>query len=208
MAYLKIESVFLLSAYAMIMNCHVKLFLLLPHIFHSTAQQPHWVPASSVFEPIPHHLYQAYWQQYFFKKSKLNQEETIALLQQLPSGTSVTQNDPCALHMQPTAKMQQRFADTPLNGSREDAGEQHRLKCHANGYAGHKDVYGRILIHQPSNTITTGCHNPSKGRFVHPWKHHGITLRHAGLQSFPESFHFFGTSTQQAKSTAMQFRRF
>ncbi len=44
--------------------------------------------------------------------------------------------------------------------------KKHLLKCHSNGYEGHKDVYGRIMIHKPSNTITTGCNNPSKGRFV------------------------------------------
>ncbi|WP_324617104.1 DNA cytosine methyltransferase [Shewanella psychropiezotolerans] len=65
---------------------------------------------------------------------------------------------------------------------------------------GHKDVYGRVLIHVPSNTMTTGCNNPSKGRFVHPWKDHGFTLRHAArLQTFPDDYIFTGSSTDQAK---------
>ncbi len=64
----------------------------------------------------------------------------------------------------------------------------------------YKDVYGRILIHLPSNTITTGCNNPSKGRFVHPWLNHGMTLRHAArLQSFPDWFDFHGSSTEKAR---------
>ncbi|MBF4280777.1 DNA cytosine methyltransferase, partial [Vibrio anguillarum] len=67
-------------------------------------------------------------------------------------------------------------------------------------YKGHKDVYGRIMIHLPSNTITTGCNNPSKGRFVHPWLHHGMTLRHAArLQTFPDSFDFVGSTTDMAR---------
>jgi DNA (cytosine-5)-methyltransferase 1 len=41
--------------------------------------------------------------------------------------------------------------------------------------------------------MTTACINPSKGRFVHPIAHHGITLRQAArLQSFPDWFNFEG----------------
>ena len=45
----------------------------------------------------------------------------------------------------------------------------------------------------PSPTMTTACINPSKGRFVHPYAHHGITARQAArLQSFPDEFVFEG----------------
>jgi len=48
--------------------------------------------------------------------------------------------------------------------------------------------------------MTTGCNNPSKGRFTHPWKNHGFTLRHAArLQTFPDTFIFTGNKTEQAK---------
>jgi DNA (cytosine-5)-methyltransferase 1 len=41
--------------------------------------------------------------------------------------------------------------------------------------------------------MTTACINPSKGRFVHPTEHHGITLRQAArIQSFPDWFNFQG----------------
>ena len=41
--------------------------------------------------------------------------------------------------------------------------------------------------------MTTACINPSKGRFVHPTEHHGITLRQAArIQSFPDWFNFEG----------------
>lgn len=112
----------------------------------------------------------------------------------------IPKDDPCNIHMIPTQRMEERFKATILNGSRTDAGEEFQLKCHSNGYEGHKDVYGRMMIHLPSNTITTGCHNPSKGRFVHPWENHGITLRHAArLQTFPDDFIFIGNSTEQAR---------
>lgn len=108
--------------------------------------------------------------------------------------------------MIPTERMEERFRATKLNGSRSDAGKEFELKCHSNGYAGHKDVYGRIMIHLPANTITTGCNNPSKGRFIHPWENHGITLRHAArLQTFPDDY-IFGVMRQSKQDRlVMQF---
>ncbi len=100
--------------------------------------------------------------------------------------------------MQHTKAVADRFEETPLNGSRSDI--SFRLNCHSNGYKGHKDVYGRVMIHLPSNTITTGCNNPSKGRFVHPWHDHGFTMRHAArFQTFPDDYVFHGSSTEQAR---------
>lgn len=44
--------------------------------------------------------------------------------------------------------------------------------------------------------MTTGCINPSKGRFVHPTANHAITARHAArFQTFPDDFEFFGGLT-------------
>lgn len=170
------------------------------HFSPSLNKLPCWETASSVFEKIPSNLYDKYWVDYFQNKTKLTEDMTKKLLMSLKSGKKVGKNDPCNVHMQPSDMMIERFEDTPLNGSREDAGEKHRLKCHSGDYKGHKDVYGRILIHMPSNTITTGCNNPSKGRFVHPWLNHGITLRHAArFQSFPDEFKFYGSSTEQAR---------
>ncbi|EOX4192581.1 DNA cytosine methyltransferase [Vibrio cholerae] len=146
------------------------------HFSATSGKHPHWVTASSVFEKIPKELYDQYWDKYFKIKTKLTYEQTITLLSSLTYGEKLKENDPCNVYMQPTEMMLQRFSDTPLNGSRADAGEKHQLRCHSGDYKGHKDVYGRILIHLPSNTITTGCNNPSKGRFIHPWLNHGITL--------------------------------
>ncbi|WP_223564263.1 DNA cytosine methyltransferase [Pantoea agglomerans] len=160
-------------------------------------KKPFWIPASSVFEAIPSDIKKRYIDEYFVSKCNLSKEQACNILNNLPSGEPVAESE---IFMQPTSKLVERFMDTPLNGSRVDAGEKHLLKCHSNGYEGHKDVYGRIMIHKPSNTITTGCNNPSKGRFVHPWKNHGITLRHAArLQTFPDWFEFTGSSTHQAK---------
>jgi DNA (cytosine-5)-methyltransferase 1 len=170
------------------------------HFSPSSHKKPSWETASSVFDKVPTELYERYWTEYFERKSKYSREETYQLLASLKFGKPLKKDDPCNIHMKPTDKMIGRFIDTPLNGSREDAGDKHRLRCHSDGYKGHKDVYGRMYIHLQSNTITTGCNNPSKGRFVHPWKNHGMTLRHAArLQTFPDKFDFHGSTTEQAR---------
>lgn len=94
-------------------------------------------------------------------------------------------------HMRHGEALIETFMATPPNGgSRKDSGRI--LDCHAN-HGGHSDVYGRIDPTQPGPTMTTACINPSKGRFVHPTLHHGITLRQAArLQSFPDWFVFEG----------------
>jgi DNA (cytosine-5)-methyltransferase 1 len=44
---------------------------------------------------------------------------------------------------------------------------------------------------EPAPTITSGCHNPSKGRFLHPTANRNITLREAALlQGFPRTYRF------------------
>lgn len=99
--------------------------------------------------------------------------------------------DPNNIHMHHGPELLKVFAKTPPNGgSRHDSGRV--LPCHEE-HAGHNDVYGRINPSAPAPTMTTACINPSKGRFVHPTQHHGITLRQAArLQSFPDWFNFEG----------------
>lgn len=75
-------------------------------------------------------------------------------------------------------------------GSRLDLGLSAQLECHkdSNGF---KDVYGRMAWDEVAPTITGGCCNPSKGRFLHPTKNRCITLREAALlQSFPPAYFF------------------
>lgn len=75
-------------------------------------------------------------------------------------------------------------------GSRKDLGKRYQLKCHKR-CDGFKDVYGRMAWKKPAPTITSGCTNPSKGRFLHPEKNRAITLREAALlQSFPKDYKF------------------
>lgn len=75
-------------------------------------------------------------------------------------------------------------------GSRTDLGEEYQLECHKRT-SGFRDVYGRMAWDKPSPTITGGCNNPSKGRFIHPEQNRVITLREAALlQTFPRDYKF------------------
>lgn len=75
-------------------------------------------------------------------------------------------------------------------GSRGDLPTKYQLNCHKRR-DGFNDVYGRIAWDEVSPTITSGCHNPSKGRFLHPAQDRTISLREAAvLQGFPRSYKF------------------
>ncbi|HEY3277416.1 MAG TPA: DNA cytosine methyltransferase [Syntrophorhabdaceae bacterium] len=94
-------------------------------------------------------------------------------------------------HMTHSLEIVDLFRSTPLNGGSRLQSKR-TLPCHKN-HTGHKDVYGRINPLQPGPTMTTACVNPSKGRFVHPTEHHGITIRQAArFQTFPDWFTFKG----------------
>jgi DNA (cytosine-5)-methyltransferase 1 len=76
-------------------------------------------------------------------------------------------------------------------GSRKDLGEKRQLKCHTKENIGFHDVYGRLRWDDYSSTITGGCLNPSKGRFLHPEQDRCISAREAALlQSFPQNYKF------------------
>lgn len=78
-------------------------------------------------------------------------------------------------------------------GSRRKVPREKWLTCHLNKNSGHADVYGRMAWNKPANTLTCGCTNLSKGRFVHPVQDRAITYREAAsLQGFKDSFVFHG----------------
>ncbi|XBQ17627.1 MAG: DNA cytosine methyltransferase [Oceanicaulis sp.] len=87
--------------------------------------------------------------------------------------------------------VQQIIKSIPVDGgSRRDLPKALQLKCHKD-FDGYRDIYGRMAWSKPSPTITGGCINPSKGRFLHPEHDRAITLREAAmLQGFPKNFKF------------------
>lgn len=76
-------------------------------------------------------------------------------------------------------------------GSLRDLGDEWQLACHKADNVGFNDVYGRLRWDSYSTTITGGCLNPSKGRFLHPIQNRCITAREAAmLQTFPIDYKF------------------
>ena len=80
----------------------------------------------------------------------------------------------------------------PKNGgSRKVLPEEYQLDCHKKSNIGFNDVYGRLQWDRVSSTITGGCLNPSKGRFLHPEENRCISAREAALlQTFPIDYKF------------------
>lgn len=163
---------------------------------HHKAGNSKWLTASSVFEK-PEPLVLDNFRKRFEEKFGHSKEESDQIVASLKWGRKLDPQDSCNLSMTHSETLIKVFENTPLLGDREESGRE--LNCHKN-YKGHKDVYGRIYPHIQANTITAGCNNPSKGRFVHPWLNHGITLRHAArLQTFPDDYMFTGGSMAMAK---------
>ena len=76
-------------------------------------------------------------------------------------------------------------------GGRDSLPSNLVLNCHKKSPAGFKDVYGRMKWDDVAPTMTGGCGNPSKGRFLHPEENRAISLREAAiLQTFPKNYWF------------------
>lgn len=91
-----------------------------------------------------------------------------------------------------TPRVMKRIELTPKDGgSRKDLPKEYELECHKKSNVGFNDVYGRLKWDDYSTTITGGCLNPSKGRFLHREENRCITAREAALlQSFPKDYKF------------------
>jgi DNA (cytosine-5)-methyltransferase 1 len=95
-------------------------------------------------------------------------------------------------------KVRALIAKIPKDGgSRSDLPKEAQLECHQK-CDGFYDVYGRMAWDEVSPTITGGCFNPSKGRFLHPTANRAITMREAALlQTFPLDYKFPDVSRKQ-----------
>lgn len=102
-----------------------------------------------------------------------------------------------------TPAVQKRIELTPIDGgSRKDLPADYTLECHQDTSRGFNDVYGRLRWDDVSTTITCGCLNPSKGRFLHPQQDRCISAREAALlQTFPSTYSFAETATKTSLAT-------
>jgi DNA (cytosine-5)-methyltransferase 1 len=101
-----------------------------------------------------------------------------------------------------SCEVMKRIKATPKNGgSRKNLPKEFELACHKDKCVGFNDVYGRLRWDDYSSTITGGCLNPSKGRFLHPQKNRCITAREAALlQTFPRTYKFPATISKTSIS--------
>ena len=97
--------------------------------------------------------------------------------------------------------MMNRIRSIPKNGgSWNSLPDDLKYSCHQRGNAGFHDILGRMCWDEPAPTITTGCCNPSKGRFLHPRQNREISVREAArLQTFPDSFIFPDSRTDATR---------
>lgn len=104
-----------------------------------------------------------------------------------------TTNDPVhKIYPKHVPRIKEMISKIPKDGgSRKDLPAEYILDCHKKEKVGFNDVYGRLRWDDVSSTITGGCLNPSKGRFLHPEEDRCITAREAALlQTFPGDYQF------------------
>lgn len=123
-----------------------------------------------------------------------NREDRRMTVREALAGLGAPSSSKDTLHAIPerrTRAVRDLIALIPKNGgSRSDLPRKHQLECHKRS-DGFSDVYGRMAWDDVAPTITSGCHNPSKGRFLHPSYNRNITLREAAtLQGFPKDYQF------------------
>ena len=88
----------------------------------------------------------------------------------------------------------ERMAMIPPKGGKEYLPPEHLTKSIYSG------TWVRMDADDVSVTITTRFDTPASGKFTHPYLNRAITVREAArIQSFPDTFHFYGTKTSQMK---------
>jgi DNA (cytosine-5)-methyltransferase 1 len=135
-------------------------------------------------------------------KDPINKEYPAKTVRDVIGAMKIAGSSGDPLHDMPEHRQQKTMElirAIPKNGgSRSDLPTKYRLACHEST-DGFKDVYGRMAWDAPAPTITGGCSNPSKGRFIHPIHNRAITLREAALlQGFPMSYKFKSEHGKQA----------
>lgn len=90
------------------------------------------------------------------------------------------------------ARLVEAISHIPDGGNRTSIPENLQPK------SGFHNSYSRLNSKAPAVAITSNMGKPSATRCVHPLQHRGLTAREgARLQSFPDSFHFAGSSGSQ-----------
>lgn len=112
-------------------------------------------------------------------------------------------NDPLDVGPPISDLVRARMDHVPSGGAKRDIMESAPELCPESWFkipSQATDVWGRMHLDQPSNTIRCCFQNPSKGRYIHPIENRVISLREgARLQGVPDSWFFFGNRTSVAR---------
>ena len=131
---------------------------------------------------------------------RLTVRDAIGDLKPLESGES----DPEDPHHRASAhgpRVLEMIAHVPKDGgSRTDMPRRLWLDCHKRLSGGAETSYGRMKWDEPSPTITCQCTTPACGRFTHPVRNRGITVREAArLQTIPDHANLSEYSSKNAE---------
>ncbi|MFX1448054.1 MAG: DNA cytosine methyltransferase [Promethearchaeota archaeon] len=100
-------------------------------------------------------------------------------------------------HLAPnhSQKVVDRISHIEQGKNHADLPKEYQLK------GGYPNIYGRLHLDKPSDTITGNCGCVSApGRFIHPTQNRAISVREAArLQSFPDKYRFFGSMRDMYK---------
>lgn len=123
--------------------------------------------------------------------SKYGKKATSEYQKMLRGKSTILYNHVATKH---SALALERLAMIPKGAGREVLPAEHRTKSIYSG------TWCRLLEDGIAPTITTRFDTPSSGRFTHPVLNRCLTVREAArIQSFPDSFRFYGNKTSQMK---------
>ncbi len=123
--------------------------------------------------------------------SKYGKKATSEYQKMLRGKSTILYNHVATKH---SALALERLAMIPKGAGREVLPSEHRTKSIYSG------TWCRLLEDGIAPTITTRFDTPSSGRFTHPILNRCLTVREAArIQSFPDSFRFYGNKTSQMK---------
>jgi len=131
--------------------------------------------------------------------ARITVRDAIGDLEPLSAGQSCASDSMHAARAHKPIALQRMRHISKDGGSRSELPPELCLSCHKHPNK-HPDVYGRMKWADVAPTLTTGCTDITRGRFMHPNDNRAITLREAArLQTFPDDYHFFGSNKDIAR---------
>jgi DNA (cytosine-5)-methyltransferase 1 len=108
----------------------------------------------------------------------------------------INRRDPMHAWPEPSTLALRRFRRIPPGGDWRDVFASFPKECppswHSLGTQA-TDIWGRVKLGRPSNTLKSRFQNPSLGRYIHPEEHRVISLREgARIQGIPDRWNFYG----------------